>query len=105
MFSANISSESINNDLGFNLKVLRQKRNVTQEELAKALFTTQHRISSIEQGKAVLKAWELIYVIYFLKINFEDLNPLTQPDVWSKPDLKLNAIPASKIRNYNKKQD
>lgn len=99
MVIPHISSESIINDLGFNLKVSRQKCNLTQKQLADELHTTQERICKIEHGKGILKAWELIYLIYFLKINFKDIDPLTQPNVWAKPDLRLDAIPAKKIKN------
>ena len=99
MFYSNISVKSINHDLGFNLKLIRQKRNLTQKQLADELFTTQCRISAIEQGSGALSAWELIYLIYFLGIDFNEIDPLAKSTVWNKPDLRLDATPASKVKN------
>jgi transcriptional regulator with XRE-family HTH domain len=55
---------------GQELKLLRQKYNLTQKEVAEAIGTNYNRISEWELGKfKISKAYQLLLEAYFKKLG------------------------------------
>lgn len=46
-------------DIGKNIRTLREKKGMTQEELAQALFVTRQTVSNYETGRSrrILRCW------------------------------------------------
>ena len=55
------------------IKQLREKNNISQEELAKKLDLNQSQLCKIENGKRGLKANELIKVCELFNVSIEEL--------------------------------
>lgn len=59
------------------IKQLREKNNISQEELAKKLDLNQSQLCKIENGKRCLKANELIKVCELFNVSIEELKEET----------------------------
>ncbi|NCA67796.1 MAG: XRE family transcriptional regulator, partial [Clostridia bacterium] len=61
------------NQVGKNIKNFREKKKVTQEEMAQALFMTRQAISNWENGKTEPDIDTLQKIADFLNITMEEL--------------------------------
>ncbi|MFN0201600.1 MAG: helix-turn-helix domain-containing protein [Bacteroidia bacterium] len=75
--------------IGANLKFLRKEKNMTQEELAKALEIGRHSIGSYEEGRAEPKIETLLAITELFKIPIE---VFVKEDLALLSDAEINAI-------------
>lgn len=59
--------------LGDNLKLLRKMNNVSQKEFALKLNTTQQRVSEWECDKVEPSLFNIVKILKFYNITFEEL--------------------------------
>ena len=67
--------------LGARLKALREKRGVSQEDLAKAMAVSASTLSRIESGRRRLEAQELLKALDFLKARLADFRVPPGPEL------------------------
>ena len=65
--------------VGENIKNIRKKNNITQEELAKNLSVTRQAVSSWESGERVPQLDNVIQFLKIFNVKFEQVN-------WLKTD-------------------
>ena len=59
--------------LGSNLKNLRKAKNISQQQFATLMNTTQQRVSEWECGKVEPSLYNIIKIIKVLNTSFEEL--------------------------------
>ncbi|MBQ7408913.1 MAG: helix-turn-helix transcriptional regulator [Clostridia bacterium] len=59
--------------LGSNLKNLRKAKNISQQQFATLMNTTQQRVSEWECGKVEPSLYNIIKILKVLGVEFEDL--------------------------------
>ncbi len=70
--------------IGNNLKFLRKRENLTQEELAIALSIKRSRIGAYEEGRADPKMDTIQEMATFFKVNFSEIINETMDEKWLK---------------------
>ena len=58
---------------GTNLKIIRKNRNISQQEFAMRMKTTQQRVSEWECDKIEPSLYNIMKILKVLEIDFEEL--------------------------------
>lgn len=65
--------DMLSNTIGNNIRKMRKKRNLSQEELAKLLNIRRQTISSYERGKSIPDIYILIQMAKIFQISLDEL--------------------------------
>lgn len=81
------------------IKEFREKRNITQDELAEALNTTQQTIARYESGERKPNHNVLFDLAKYFKVSINDFFPYIEQDKNSKYVVLRNTLKNKKIIN------
>ena len=96
-------------ELGRRIQQLREKRELSQEELARRLNRplTRASIANIENGKQRVLVHTLVELVRELRTSFEELIPETEedrPEAWDRKEIEkelekeLSQLPQTQIK-------
>src|SRR3989344_8036987 len=77
--------------LGQRIRMLREARKMSQDDLGKAIGIHRQSVSQLEQGKRDLTAVELDQLARFLQVSFDDIlsPPVREPKREERPAIRF----------------